>query len=157
MRFQLLLKHPELAFEIRSLDLRSLPDHLYRQFYGDTGGETRFHCVQVVAVSAESADQISGSTRVTLVLDVAAFAGVKSGPYLPNRISGQKKPNLLARPIAVREKARLSGPQIADSDTYQRIGINLSELRPSRHDEQRDRDHGQKTAASTAVARRKEF
>jgi len=75
------------------------------------------------------------------MIHVAALAGVEGAFDPSGGVSNQKEPNLVARPIAVCEKAHLTRPQVVGLDTYGRICVNLDKLRSARHRRQPARDY----------------
>jgi hypothetical protein len=123
------LRQSSLAFKIRWLYAHFVAGHLDWQLHRDARCEAGFHRFQLVPVAAESADQASVGTGITLMINVTSLAGVEGGFNPARAVTGQKEPNLLARPIPVREKLHITRPQIVALNESALVDLTACRMR----------------------------
>src|ERR1700741_5342149 len=70
------LKQPSLVFKIRRLDGIDAPSRANGQSYRNTRPKPGFHCLQLISIAAELADQIAVRPNVALVVRVTTLTRV---------------------------------------------------------------------------------
>ena len=102
------LKQPSLAFKIRRLYVHGVVGHLQRQFHRHARCHPGFHRFQLVSVAAISADEFAVRTDVTLMIHVAALAGVEDAFNPPGGVSARR--NLIWSPARSRYVKKRTSP-----------------------------------------------